>query len=517
MSQASLALPASVAQRPAKLCSDALLAQRAARGDERAFAEVFERHHQAIYRYCLSILGNAEDAADALQSTMAAVLRGLDGETRQIALKPWLFRIAHNESLTILRRRRPQSELDETARCTRASVESEVLQSEQLRQMVQDVRALPDRQRSALVMRELNGLDYPEISAVFGVAEGAARQAVHEARTMLAEFAAGRAMACADIRELISARDGRRMRGRKVRSHLRACEACEDFRIAIGRRRAGLAAVAPPLGGPLAASILNGLLAGGSAGGAAASGLTAGAGATAAGTLAPVAVQSSGIAALVAKAGGSAAFVVKSVAALGATATIAGGTIAIERRLDAPAPPSVTREAAPAPITAQQLRGGGGESAAGATGTEQAGQSGGADAAGGGAGAGSAAGGASQTNAQAPDAAGTGGGTPLDPVAAQGGGDAPAVAGGLAGEAPGADAPNAPPAAVDGGLQAAQDALDTHDGPVTGGGGDDGSAAGTPGITAPVVAQLPPTSIPNTGVGVDPDAPVQVLPGVSVP
>ncbi|HWC27280.1 MAG TPA: RNA polymerase sigma factor, partial [Solirubrobacteraceae bacterium] len=263
MSELSLPLPAPAALPPAKLCSDAQLARRAARGDQRGFAEIFERHHQAVYRYCRSILGNSEDAADALQNTMAAVLRSLDGETRDIALKPWLFRIAHNEAHSILRRSRPQTELDDTQPCTRSGVEAGVLASEQLRQVVADVQALPDRQRRALTMRELNDLEYAEIAAVFGVAEGAARQAVHEARTMLHELSEGRAMACPDVRELISARDGRLLRGRRVRAHLRACESCTQFRAAIGQRRASLAMAAPPLAAPAAASILNGLLGGG--------------------------------------------------------------------------------------------------------------------------------------------------------------------------------------------------------------------------------------------------------------
>jgi DNA-directed RNA polymerase specialized sigma24 family protein len=67
------ALPASssVSARVAMpgVSSDARLARRAARGDRRAFAEIFARHHQAIYRYCRSILRDDEDAADALQNT----------------------------------------------------------------------------------------------------------------------------------------------------------------------------------------------------------------------------------------------------------------------------------------------------------------------------------------------------------------------------------------------------------------------------------------------------------------
>ena len=85
---------------------DERLARLAARGSEAAFAAIFERHHQALHRYCHSIVGNGHDASDALQSTMLKAYRALPGETREITLKPWLYRIAHNESISLLRARR---------------------------------------------------------------------------------------------------------------------------------------------------------------------------------------------------------------------------------------------------------------------------------------------------------------------------------------------------------------------------------------------------------------------------
>src|ERR1051326_7578257 len=90
----------------ATLTSDARLARRAAKRDERAFAAIFRRYHQEIYRFCLSILGNAEDARDALQNTMVKALQALPGEERQIELRPWLYRVAHNESIDLVRKRR---------------------------------------------------------------------------------------------------------------------------------------------------------------------------------------------------------------------------------------------------------------------------------------------------------------------------------------------------------------------------------------------------------------------------
>ncbi len=332
MSELSLPLPDAL--RPATLCSDAQLVRRAARGDQRAFGEIFERHHQAVYRYCRAILRNEEDAADALQNTMAAVLRGLDGEAREIALKPWLFRIAHNESLSLIRRRRPETELDEDSPVAAAGgPEVQALASERLRQLVEDLQALPDRQRGALVMRELSGLEYAQIAAAFGVAEGAARQAVYEAREMLHEIGEGRAMACAEVRELISARDGRLLRGRKVRAHLRACAGCEEFRAAIGQRGAALAAVAPPLPAVMAASIFQGLLGGGGQGGAGVA--VGGASATIASATAGSATTAKSLAGVgvLAKGSATAGIATKAAAVLAAGATLTGGGVIAKQQL----------------------------------------------------------------------------------------------------------------------------------------------------------------------------------------
>src|SRR5512133_420089 len=99
-----------------RLASDSRLVRGAVRGERRAFAAIFQRYHQELYRYCRAILADEEEAGDALQNTMLKVMRALPGERREIALRPWLYRIAHNESVALLRQRRPSAELgDETA------------------------------------------------------------------------------------------------------------------------------------------------------------------------------------------------------------------------------------------------------------------------------------------------------------------------------------------------------------------------------------------------------------------
>src|SRR5947208_2566674 len=86
--------------------ADERLAQLVMAGRERAFAVLYERYHQPLYRYCRSMLRNDQDAQDVLQSTFASALAALQQGKRNAPFRPWLFRIAHNEAITLIRRRR---------------------------------------------------------------------------------------------------------------------------------------------------------------------------------------------------------------------------------------------------------------------------------------------------------------------------------------------------------------------------------------------------------------------------
>lgn len=248
-----------------RLLGDEALARRVADGDGQAFAALYQRHHQALYRYCRAILGDTEDAADALQNTMAAALRALPGEQRALRIKPWLYRIAHNESITLARRRPPVTGLDQAMEVPDARA-SDPATRERLRQLFADLQGLPERQRAALVMRELNGLGYDEIGSALASTPAAAKQLVYEARSALHEMAEGREMACELVRTSLSADDGRRLRSRRFRAHLKACASCREFQRSIDVRRRDLTALAPPLSPLAAASILHALGGGGHAG-----------------------------------------------------------------------------------------------------------------------------------------------------------------------------------------------------------------------------------------------------------
>ena len=250
------------------LLGDERLARLAAAGHERAFAVVYQRYHQPLYRYCRSILRNDADAQDALQSTFAAAFAALGRGQRDAPIRPWLFRIAYNEAVSALRRRQPTAELSAASGACTTSTEDRVAERAELRMLLRDLHKLSERQRSALVMRELSGLSHEEIAIALGTSVGTAKQTIYEARRSLFEFAEGREMPCDEIRRTISDADGRALRARRVRAHLRECEACAGFAAAISERRAELRALAPALPTAAAAGVLEHIVGAGSGHGA---------------------------------------------------------------------------------------------------------------------------------------------------------------------------------------------------------------------------------------------------------
>jgi len=268
----------------ARVLSDVQLTRRAAGGDERAFAAIFDRYHQRLYRYCLAIVGEAQDAQDALQNTMVRVLRALPGEERKLELKPWLYRIAHNESIELLRRRRETRPLEGMELASPgSSLAEDAMTRDRLRRLISDLDQLPERQRGALVMRELAGLDFAEIGAALGTSASVVRQTLYEARLGLRQMDEGRAMSCAAVTKVLSDGDGRVARRREIRAHLRTCPSCRSFREEIGGRERDLAALAP-LPAVAASGILHGLLGGHGTGGSSLAGALGGGAAKTLGT-----------------------------------------------------------------------------------------------------------------------------------------------------------------------------------------------------------------------------------------
>lgn len=258
--------------------SDDRLARRSAAGDQEAFAEIYRRHHDGLYRYCLSILRNPEDARDALQAAMEKACRAMPTQRVSGGLRPWLFRIAHNESISLASRRTRHAEDQALAA---AATGTEGAEQERLEQLLADLATLPLQQRSALVLRELSGLGTEEIGSALQISPSAAKQSIYEARVALRQVGEGRDMKCQRVQRKISDGDGREMRGRRLSAHLGDCAICRRFQQSIGGRRSDLNMLFPPLGAAAAAKTLSAITGGGSSVAPDASGATDGAAQTA--------------------------------------------------------------------------------------------------------------------------------------------------------------------------------------------------------------------------------------------
>jgi RNA polymerase sigma factor (sigma-70 family) len=270
------------------LAGDDRLVAHVRRGSEAAFEVLFERHSGGLLSFCRHMLGSREEAEDAVQHTFAAAYRDLLRDGREIRLKPWLYAIARNRCVSLLRARR-EAPVEESEVAT-AGLHEEVERRAELRELLGDLRELPEAQRAALVLSELGDLSHAEVADVLGVEAAKVKALVFRARSGLIERRHARAIACSDIREQLAVLRGGALRRRELRHHLRDCEGCRAYRDEVRRQRAMLGAllpVTPSLG--LKAAVLASLGLGGGTGAAAGLG-AAGAAPLGAATLAKVAV-----------------------------------------------------------------------------------------------------------------------------------------------------------------------------------------------------------------------------------
>jgi RNA polymerase sigma factor (sigma-70 family) len=287
-------------RRLLRLAGDDRLVAQIRRGSDAAFEVAFERHSPGILAFCRHMLGSREEAEDAVQQTFASAYRDLQrGGDREIVLKPWLFTIARNRCLSVLRARHEVPQ-DHTEVAT-AGLTEQVEQRAELRELLADIRELPDEQRAALLLAEVGGLAQADIASVLGCEAARVKALVYRARSGLIARRDARELPCEQVREQLSELRGGSLRRTELQLHLRECPGCREFRAEVKRQRQMLAValpVAPTLG--LKSSVLGAVGIGGGAaaagGGAAAGGVAVGSGAALAGVakVAAVAVIAAG-------------------------------------------------------------------------------------------------------------------------------------------------------------------------------------------------------------------------------
>jgi RNA polymerase sigma factor (sigma-70 family) len=164
--------------------SDSRLVDLVRAGNDRAFEAIVMRYHRPLLRHCRRLLP-AGRAEDAVQQALLRALEAMRADDRELQLGPWLHRIAHNTSIDSLRRMDSHwEELDERmdgVEPTHAAVERRA----RFHSVMSDMGELPERQRRALVLRELEGRSYDEIAATLGVTGDGVRQLLNRARNSM--------------------------------------------------------------------------------------------------------------------------------------------------------------------------------------------------------------------------------------------------------------------------------------------------------------------------------------------
>ncbi|MGI8921554.1 MAG: RNA polymerase sigma factor [Solirubrobacteraceae bacterium] len=319
----------SLSARFLRLRSDDQLVALFRAGSEDAFGAIHDRYRVRLLAYTRQMLsGSRSDAEDAVQDVFLRAHQALGVSGRPISLRAWLYRVAHNRCIDQLRRPAPTpTDLLDNDAVGGSDPCDEAERREDLRRLITDVRRLPDQQRSALLMRELEGLSYADLAGALDVSVPAVKSLLVRARISLVEAAQARDTSCREIRSELALAHGRGVRGSgRARRHLRDCDGCRDFRGELRTVRRTLALLPAPSGGLL--SQLFGL--GGAAGGGASASGAAGGGASSLGAAAGAAGTGGG--ALTA-ASTAAAVGTKVAAVVVAAAATASGAAAISHQL----------------------------------------------------------------------------------------------------------------------------------------------------------------------------------------
>ena len=223
-------------------------------GNAGAFETIVDRYQGRLLGFCRQMLGSTEDAEDVLQEVFVNAYRAMLADEREINLRPWLYRIARNRCLNHLRKPTAdaQESMDMVPVVEAASTAEKVHNREEFRQLLSDVNKLPETQRSALLLREMDAMSYEEIAAAMETSVPSVKSLLVRARISLAEASQARQLTCGEVRlELAEAAEGLRKASGPVRRHVRDCEECADFRSQVRSNDKVLAALFPA--GPLLA------------------------------------------------------------------------------------------------------------------------------------------------------------------------------------------------------------------------------------------------------------------------
>ena len=231
-----------------RLQSDERLIALTRRGHHAAFEVLCSRYQSRLLSFCRHMLGSKEDAEDVLQEVFAAAFNAVLADDRPINVRPWLYRIARNRSLNHLRRATATGvdSMDVHFAENGISTSDKVMRRESFRELIADVHSLPETQRTALLLREIDAMSYDQIALAMDTTVPSVKSLLVRARISLAEAAEARKMSCDDVRlELGEVAEGLTKLTTPARRHVRDCERCASFKKQLRTNNHALAAILP--------------------------------------------------------------------------------------------------------------------------------------------------------------------------------------------------------------------------------------------------------------------------------
>jgi len=231
-----------------RLQSDEKLVAMTRRGDQSAYEALMGRYHARILGFTRHMLGSREDAEDVTQESFAAAYSAMMADERPINVKPWLYRIARNRSLNHMRRQKAigVDDFDLHVADHGRTTADEVGQREELRLLMGDVQALPESQRTALLLREIDALSYDQIAEAMETTVPSVKSLLVRARVGLAEAAEARRLTCDEVRvELGEVAEGLARLSSPARRHVKECDRCKAFQAHLKENNKALALLLP--------------------------------------------------------------------------------------------------------------------------------------------------------------------------------------------------------------------------------------------------------------------------------